>query len=132
MNEYCSFNVFSLVKYSVFGVACVVIAKNIRGVSDIILIFLFIGSTIFIFLMWKITTPILMWLCNYFNYFAIRQIAKTLANTINTIDTYHGAMIAIDKKIAIILPKTQLRFCCCSTSKRIICNSCSCLECHAD
>ena len=46
-----------------------------------------------------------------FDYFTTRQTASKLENTISRIETYHGAIIAIDNKIAIKLPKIQLRFC---------------------
>lgn len=45
------------------------------------------------------------------DYLNTRQMASKLESAINTMETYHGAIIAMERKMAIILPKTQLRFC---------------------
>ncbi len=44
-------------------------------------------------------------------YLNTRHTANTLESTIKTIETYHGEIMAIDRKIAMMLPNTQLRFC---------------------
>ena len=50
-------------------------------------------------------------LFKYNNYLIIRHTAKILANIIKRIDTNHGEMIAIESRMAMMLPKIQLRFC---------------------
>ncbi len=45
------------------------------------------------------------------DYLNTRQMASKLESAINTMETYHGAIIAMERKMAITLPKTQLRFC---------------------
>lgn len=50
-------------------------------------------------------------LFKYNNYLIIRQTASMLASTIRITDTNHGEIIAIESKMAMMLPKIQLRFC---------------------
>ena len=45
------------------------------------------------------------------SYLIMRHMASKLERTISIIETYHGAIMAIANKIAMRLPKIQLRFC---------------------